>query len=56
MISDTTLSAARLALRIQKGIEDRTIRVTPRKLLVLPALELQPRNGPLASVPPPPPM
>ncbi|GGM00472.1 hypothetical protein GCM10011534_22890 [Pseudooceanicola nanhaiensis] len=38
-ISDTTLSAARLALRTQKGIEDRTIRVTPRNLLVPPALE-----------------
>lgn len=38
-ISDTTLSAARLALRTQKGIEDRTIRVTPKNLLVPPALE-----------------
>lgn len=38
-ISDATLSAARLALRIQKGIEDRTIRATPRNLLVPPALE-----------------
>ncbi|ROT99340.1 prohead protease/major capsid protein fusion protein [Histidinibacterium lentulum] len=38
-ISDTTLSAARLALRTQKGIEDRTIRVTPRNLLVPPSLE-----------------
>ncbi len=38
-ISDATLSAARLALRAQKGIEDRTIRVTPRNLLVPPALE-----------------
>ena len=38
-ISDATLSAARLALRTQKGIEDRTIRVTPRSLLVPPALE-----------------
>jgi len=38
-ISDTTLSAARLALRTQKGIEDRTIRVTPKYLLVPPALE-----------------
>ena len=38
-ISDATLSAARLALRTQKGIEDRTIRVTPRNLLVPPALE-----------------
>lgn len=39
VISDTTLSAARLALRTQKGIEDRAIRVTPRNLLVPPALE-----------------
>ena len=38
-ISDATLSAARLALRTQKGIEDRTIRVTPKNLLVPPALE-----------------
>ncbi|MBV2359138.1 Mu-like prophage major head subunit gpT family protein [Thalassococcus sp. CAU 1522] len=38
-ISDATLSAARLALRTQKGIEDRTIRVTPCNLLVPPALE-----------------
>ncbi|SNT73156.1 prohead protease/major capsid protein fusion protein [Paracoccus seriniphilus] len=38
-ISDATLSAARLALRTQKGIEDRTIRVTPKHLLVPPALE-----------------
>jgi phage head maturation protease len=38
-ISDATLSAARLALRTQKGIEDRIIRVTPRNLLVPPALE-----------------
>ncbi len=40
-ISDGTLSAARLALRTQKGIEDRTIRVTPRYLLVPPALETE---------------
>ncbi|TMV83112.1 hypothetical protein FGG78_23230 [Thioclava sp. BHET1] len=39
VISDATLSAARLALRTQKGIKDRTIRVTPRNLLVPPALE-----------------
>lgn len=39
VISDATLSAARLALRTQKGIEDRTIHVTPRNLLVPPALE-----------------
>jgi hypothetical protein len=38
-ISDATLSAARLALRTQKGIEDRIIRVTPKNLLVPPALE-----------------
>jgi hypothetical protein len=38
-ISDATLSAARLALRTQKGIGDQTIRVTPRNLLVPPALE-----------------
>ena len=39
LISDATLSAARLALRTQKGIEDRMIRVTPKNLLVPPALE-----------------
>ena len=38
-ISDTTLSAARLALRTQKGIDGRVIRVTPKNLLVPPALE-----------------
>ncbi|WP_104493565.1 prohead protease/major capsid protein fusion protein [Paracoccus denitrificans] len=38
-ISDTTLSTARLALRTQKGIEGRVIRVTPKNLLVPPALE-----------------
>ena len=38
-ISDTTLSAARLALRMQKGIDGRVIRVTPKNLLVPPALE-----------------
>lgn len=38
-ISDGTLSAARLALRTQKGIEDRTVRVTPSYLLVPPAIE-----------------
>lgn len=38
-ISDATLSAARLAMRTQKGIEDRIIRVTPKNLLVPPALE-----------------
>ena len=40
-ISDATLSAARLALRTQTGIEDRTIRVTPKNLLVPPALETE---------------
>ncbi len=39
VISDTTLSAARLALRTQKGIDGRIIRVTPKNLLVPPALE-----------------
>jgi len=38
-ISDGTLSAARLALRTQKGLIDRIIRVTPKILLVPPALE-----------------
>lgn len=48
-ISDTTLSAARLALRTQKGIEDRVIRVTPKYLLVPPALETEAERW-LASV------
>jgi hypothetical protein len=48
-ISDTTLSAARLALRTQKGIEDRIIRVTPKYLLVPPALETEAERW-LASV------
>lgn len=39
VISDATLSAARLALRTQKGLTDRIIRVTPKNLLVPPALE-----------------
>ena len=39
VISDVTLSAARLALRTQKGIDGRIIRVTPKNLLVPPALE-----------------
>ncbi len=40
VISDDTLSAARLAMRTQTGInEDRLIRVTPKYLLVPPALE-----------------
>lgn len=39
VISDATLSAARLALRTQKGIDGRIIRVTPKNLLVPPALE-----------------
>ena len=51
VISDTTLSAARLALRTQKGIEDRTIRVTPKYLLVPPALETDAERW-LASVSP----
>lgn len=51
VISDTTLSAARLALRTQKGIEDRTIRVTPKYLLVPPALETDAEKW-LASVSP----
>ena len=34
VISDATLSAARLALRTQKGIDGRIIRVTPKNLLV----------------------
>lgn len=39
VISDATLSASRLALRTQKGIDGRIIRVTPKNLLVPPALE-----------------
>ena len=39
VISDATLSAARLALRTQKGTDGRIIRVTPKNLLVPPALE-----------------
>jgi phage head maturation protease len=39
VISDNTLSAARLALRTQKGLDGRIIRVTPKYLLVPPALE-----------------
>jgi hypothetical protein len=39
VISDATLSAARLALRTQKGIDGRIVRVTPKNLLVPPALE-----------------
>lgn len=39
LISDTTLSAARLALRTQKCLDGRIIRVTPKNLLVPPALE-----------------
>ena len=50
-IPDATLSAARLALRTQTGIEDRTIRVTPRNLLVPPALETEAEKW-LASVSP----
>lgn len=51
VISDATLSSARLALRTQKGIEDRTIRVTPKYLLVPPALETEAEKW-LASVSP----
>ena len=50
-ISDATLSAARLALRTQTGVEDRTIRVTPRNLLVPPVLETEAEKW-LASVSP----
>ena len=39
VISDATLSAARLALRTQKGLDGRIVRVTPKNLLVPPALE-----------------
>jgi hypothetical protein len=39
VISDGTLSAARLALRTQKSIDERIVRVTPKNLLVPPALE-----------------
>ncbi len=39
-IADTTLSDARLAMRTQKGLsDDQLIRVTPKYLLVPPALE-----------------
>lgn len=39
-IGDTTLSDARLAMRTQRGLsDDRMIRVTPKYLLVPPALE-----------------
>ncbi|UXU76302.1 Mu-like prophage major head subunit gpT family protein (plasmid) [Paracoccus sp. SMMA_5_TC] len=51
VISDTTLSAARLALRTQKGIEGRVIRVTPKNLLVPPALETMAEKW-LASIAP----
>lgn len=50
-ISDGTLSAARLSLRTQKGIEDRIIRVTPKYLLAPPALETEAEKW-LASVSP----
>ncbi len=39
VISDITLSAARLALRTQKGLSGQPVRVTPKYLLVPPALE-----------------
>ena len=41
VISDTTLSAARLALRTQKGLSGEPIRVTPKYMLVPPALETE---------------
>jgi len=41
VISDATLSAARLALRTQKGLSGQPIRVTPKHLLVPPALETE---------------
>ena len=41
VISDATLSAARLALRTQKGLSGEPIRVTPKYLLVPPALETE---------------
>jgi len=41
VISDTTLSAARLALRTQKGLSGQPIRVTPKHLMVPPALETE---------------
>ena len=49
VISDTTLSAARLALRTQKGLAGEPIRVTPKYLLVPPALETEAEKW-LASV------
>jgi len=39
VISDTTLSAARLALRTQKGLSGQPVRATPKYLMVPPALE-----------------
>lgn len=39
VISDTTLSAARLALRMQKGLSGQPVRATPKYLMVPPALE-----------------
>jgi len=41
VISDATLSAARLALRTQQGLSGQPIRVTPKHLLVPPALETE---------------
>jgi len=49
VISDATLSAARLALRTQKGLSGEPIRVTPKYLLVPPALETEAEKW-LASV------
>lgn len=40
-ISDDSLSAARLALRTQKGLTDLVVRVTPKYLLVSPHLETE---------------
>lgn len=40
-ISDDSLSAARLALRTQKGLTDLVVRVTPKYLLVPPHLETE---------------
>ncbi len=39
VISDTTLSAARLTLRTQKGLSGQPVRATPKYLMVPPALE-----------------
>jgi phage head maturation protease len=39
VLSETTLSAARLAMRTQKGLSGKPINVTPKFLIVPPALE-----------------